>query len=126
LHKPMPRTIAAVRNTFATYLDNAGSVVVQQKTTTPDGAGGETPGVTVVGTVDAWLQPMSVVSQIEAAGGATGEKQMYTLVCGTTVPLALGYQVVYSGGTYEVTNLSHTTVIEWASFQKATIARVAP
>jgi hypothetical protein len=120
----MNRTIAAVRNAFAAYLDGAGSVVVQSKTDVSDGMGGWTPGVAVVGTVDAWIQPMNVRSQIEMAGGAIGEKQMYTLVAGTSVPIVLGYQIVYSGGTYEVIDMSHTTIVEWSSFQKATIAKV--
>lgn len=124
MFRPMARTIAAVRQTFDTYLAGAGSVVVQSKTYTSDGMGGGTPGVSVVGTVAAWIQPMSASSQIEAAGGAIGEKQMYTLVAGTSVPIQLGYQVVYDGGTYEITDVSHTTSVEWSAFQKATIARI--
>lgn len=124
MFKPMSRTLAMVRDTFNTYLANAGSAVVYAKTDTNDGAGGVTTTWAATGTVAAWLMPMNVRSQIEVAGGATGEKQMYSLACGTATALALGNRVVYSGSTYEVLDMPHTTSIEWSAFQKATVAVV--
>lgn len=124
MFKPMSRTLAMVRETFDTYLANAGSAVIYAKTDASDGAGGVTTTWTATGTVAAWLMPMAATSQIEVAGGATGERQLYNLACGTATALALGSRVVYSGTTYEVTNLSHTTGIEWTAFQKAVVAVV--
>jgi hypothetical protein len=124
MFKPMSRTLAMVRETFNTYLANAGSVVVQSKSYTPDGMGGNAETLTAIGTLAAWIQPMAITSQIDAAGGALAEQQMYTMVCGTTVAVTLGNLVVYNGGTYEIIDMSHTTEIEWAAMQKATIVRV--
>lgn len=121
---PSSRTIAAVRASVDTYLNSAGSAVICQRTQISDGAGGWTFGTTIHGTVPAWILPLRATGQIQVAGGAVSEKLAYTLICGTAVPLALNYEVVFGANTYEVRVIEHTADVQYQAFQRAVVERV--
>jgi len=122
--RPSLRTLAVVANTAAHYLDGGGSAVIQSITTTNDGAGGWTVGTTILGTVDVFMRPMRTFGQIDTAGQAAAEQQEYLMALGTTVPVDLKYQIVYSGATYEVRNVEFTTSITWTPMQSVRVVRI--
>lgn len=124
MRTPSNRTIAAVRSTVNEYLNSAGSAVIRQRTQVSDGAGGWSFGTTIHGTVPAWILPMGAPNQIQVAGGAVSEKVAYTLICGTAVPLALNYEVVFGGSTYEVRAIEHAADVQHQAFQRAVVERI--